>query len=418
MKRLIFLVILIWSLNVNAQDYLISFTATGASTTVSSVKIDNLTKGTTLTVDGTDILRLTSTVGINDAVNQTASMMKIYPNPMTEKSTLLISAPVAGDAVISVCDISGKVVTRIKSYLENYTREFTISGLLNGIYIVNVKSNSYQFSGKLISNGKSNSAVSIEPGRDNILIEKKISEIDTKGVQATVDMAYSPGDRLKFTGISGDYSTVVTDIPSEDKPIAFNFVSCTDGDGNNYPVVAIGTQVWMATNLKTTKYNDDAVIDTEPDDMTWTNLTTPAYCWYINDATSNKEIYGALYNAYAVSTGKLCPVGWSVPTNAEWDVLSGHLGASAGGKMKETGSANWTDPNVGATNESGFTALGGGGRLMGGYFSEIKLTGYWWSSTAFLDQEYWSRNIANWDAALFTLPGYKTNGYSVRCIKD
>jgi len=418
MKRLIFLIILIGSLNVNAQDYLISFTGTGASTTVNSVIIENLENGTTLTVNGTDVLRLTTPVGIHEALNNTASRIKIYPNPMTEKSTLLISAPTAGDAVISICDITGKVVTRTKCYLENYTREFIVSGLLNGIYIVNVKSNSYQFSGKLISNCKSNSAASIEPGSDNISIEKKLSEFDAKGVQATVDMAYNPGEILKFTGISGDYSTVITDIPSENKPIAFNFMQCTDGDGNNYPVVAIGTQVWMATNLKTTKYNNATCFHVEFDNMTWANLTSPAYCWYNNDAPSNKDIYGALYNAYAVNTGKLCPVGWHVPTNTEWDALLEQLDSNAGGKMKEIGSAHWTYPNVGGTNASGFTALGGGARLLGGVFSDLKMAGYWWSSTEMSPQEYGSRNIVNWDAALFSTPGYKTNGYSVRCLKD
>jgi uncharacterized protein (TIGR02145 family) len=302
--------------------------------------------------------------------------------------------------------------------LGNYAREFTVSGLQKGIYFINVRNSTCQFSGKLISTGNSGRKALIESGRDNISVDNKKSETDVKGVTETIDMAYTSGDRLKFTGISGNYSTVITDIPSENKPIEFNFVSCTDGDGNHYPVVTIGTQLWMAENLKTTKYNDNASISLETDNMAWNNLTSPAYCWYNNNGGLYKDIYGALYNAYAVATGKLCPSEWHIPSNAEWTTLSSALGSSAGGKMKEAGSVNWTSPNTGATNASGFTGRPGGARAMGGIFSEMNGSAYWWSSTEMPPMEYWSRSIFNWDAALFSGPGYKSNGYSVRCVKD
>ncbi len=98
--------------------------------------------------------------------------------------------------------------------------------------------------------------------------EKEVKS-ESKGTQATVDMAYSTGDRLKYTGVSGIYSTVKTDIPTGDKTINFNFIACTDGDNNNYPVVEIGTQVWMAENLKTTKYNDGTGIPMITNNNEW-----------------------------------------------------------------------------------------------------------------------------------------------------
>ena len=101
-------------------------------------------------------------------------------------------------------------------------------------------------------------------------------------------MEYTTGDRLKFTGISGNYSTVKTDIPESDKTITFNFIACTDGDNNNYPVVEIGTQVWMAENLKTTKYSDGTDIPLVTSNTAWIPLTTPGYCWYNNNEATTK----------------------------------------------------------------------------------------------------------------------------------
>ncbi len=97
-------------------------------------------------------------------------------------------------------------------------------------------------------------------------------------------------------------------------------------DGNVYNIVIIGTHVWMKENLKTTKYNDGSNIPLVIDSTTWVNLTTPGYCWYNNDATSHKNTYGALYNWYAVNTGKLCPAGWYVPSDTEWQTLMNYLG--------------------------------------------------------------------------------------------
>ena len=120
-----------------------------------------------------------------------------------------------------------------------------------------------------------------------------------------------------------------------------------DIDGNNYLTVTIGTQIWMAENLRTTKYNDGTAIPLVTDNTTWANLTTPAYCWYNNDAKTNGSTYGALYNWYSVNTKKLCPTGWHVPNDTEWTTLTTYLGgtAVAGGKLKETGTAHWYSPN-------------------------------------------------------------------------
>ena len=192
-----------------------------------------------------------------------------------------------------------------------------------------------------------------------------------------------------------------------------------DVDGNKYKTVTIGNQVWMKENLKTTRYNDGSEIPLVTDYDLWTELTTPAFCWYGNDST-NKEVYGALYNWYAVETKKLCPEGWHVPADSEWVKLKDFLGESgiAGDKLKEAGIAHWKSPNSEATNESGFSALPGGFRSFNGAFNYIWIAGYWWSST-----EYTGTNVYFWNlrykfSYLYKYIADKPNGFSVRCLKD
>jgi uncharacterized protein (TIGR02145 family) len=170
----------------------------------------------------------------------------------------------------------------------------------------------------------------------------------------------------------------------------------TDIDGNVYHTVTIGTQTWMVENLKTTHYRDGEAIPYVTDSAIWNGLSTPAYCFYNNDAVANKATYGALYNWYTASSPKLCPVGWHVPTDAEWTTLMTYLGGQivAGGKLKEQGTAHWNSPNTGADNSTGFTAVPGGCRTMGLIqFYEIGTFGYWWSSTETSAKFAWYRYI-------------------------
>jgi len=196
----------------------------------------------------------------------------------------------------------------------------------------------------------------------------------------------------------------------------------TDADGNIYSAVIIGTQTWMQENLKTTKYNDNTSIPLVTDNTAWSNLSTPGYCYYNNEESTYKNIYGALYNWFTVNTGKLCPGGWHVPTDAEWTVLTNYLGGEslAGGKMKETGFLHWTSPNTGATNESGLTILAGGYRQVPGNFISILETGAYWSSTynsPGLDSWFRSFGYLTTEAFRGWGDGNKT-GFSVRCIKN
>ena len=240
-------------------------------------------------------------------------------------------------------------------------------------------------------------------------------------------MQYTRGDRLKFTGFSGICSTVIFDYPNESKTIRFIFNPSKDADGNYYPVVQIGSQLWMAENLKTTSYRDKTPIPNVTDGIEWAGLTTPAYCWYNNKIT-NKDIYGALYNWYVVKTGKLCPEGWHVPTDDEWHELILHLdhnagmnleeSSIAGGKLKEKGTVHWTAPNEGATDEVGFKALPAGVRRYDGVFGGPTGNGNWRTSSQYDDNQVWYRYMFYYSASIYRKPTNMEAGYSVRCISD
>jgi len=195
--------------------------------------------------------------------------------------------------------------------------------------------------------------------------------------------------------------------------ISYN-TKIADVDGNNYNTVTIGTQEWMAENLKTTKYLNGDPIPSDLTDNEWVNTTSGAF-------KISSDIYGNLYNAYAVAdTRKICPVGWHVPSASEWDELLIYLGGedNAGGPMKETGTSHWFEPNVGATNESGFTALPAGlTHPFDGTVESVGSNAVWWSSSK-QDIWYWTVQCSFASTYAVRTEDKMNEGHSVRCIKD
>jgi len=208
-----------------------------------------------------------------------------------------------------------------------------------------------------------------------------------------------------WLGLSGCHSNTLKDI-----------------DGNKYKTVIIGTQVWMKENLKTTRYNNGAPIPLVSDNDSWIELNSPAFCWY-NNELENKEVYGALYNWHAISTGKLCPEGWHVPADSEWVKLISYLEEvgsveDTGNKLKEAGTAHWKSPNDAANNESSFTALPGGYRSYNGSFNYLRISGYWWTSTVYKETTVYFWSLRYKFSNVYKNISEKTNGFSVRCLKN
>lgn len=202
-----------------------------------------------------------------------------------------------------------------------------------------------------------------------------------------------------------------------------------DLEANKYNTTLIGSQIWMAENLKATKYNDNTQIPNVTGTSAWIALTTDAYSWYDNDAVINKALYGAIYNWPAVKTGKLCPTGWHVPTDAEYGTMEVSLGmpqsevsewdwrgTDQGKQMKS--SSGWST-NENGTNKSGFTALPNGYRYyLNGGFNGIGILGYWWTSTEADATTAYYRRLDGANNDVYRASAPKKAGKYVRCIKD
>ncbi len=194
----------------------------------------------------------------------------------------------------------------------------------------------------------------------------------------------------------------------------------TDIDGNVYNTVVIGKQVWMVENLKVTKYRNGDPIPNVKDDLEWKNTNIGAYCDY-NNKPSNSEIYGRLYNWHAVSDSRgLAPKDWHIPTEADWQVLVDYLGGNddAGGKLKEAGTTHWGNPNTGANNKSGFSALPAGYRNYEGIFSDLGYDASWWTSSDQYMRYAWYRSLTYSSAGISNHYFHRELGFSVRCIRD
>jgi uncharacterized protein (TIGR02145 family) len=186
--------------------------------------------------------------------------------------------------------------------------------------------------------------------------------------------------------------------------------------------VTIGTQTWTGCNATVSTYRDGTTIPYVDDPITWIGLTTGAWCWYNNDP-STEVTYGKLYNWYAATDtlhGGIAPIGYHVPSDAEWTVLTNYLGglSVAGGKMKETGLCHWTSPNTDATNSSLFTGLPGGNRIANGNYSNIGNYGFWWSSTESSPVNGYAHYIGYNSSIAVRSFGDKIVGLSLRFIED
>jgi len=250
-----------------------------------------------------------------------------------------------------------------------------------------------------------------------------------------------------FSGLLGLVS--ITCFSQENKTVtpagalALSSETVTDIDGNIYQTVQVGGQLWMKENLRTTRYrNGDPIPTTNPptldissqlktDPLAASDYSQPSapkpnqpadqlpkYQWAYDGLEKNAAVYGRLYTWYAAGDERhICPDGWHLPSDKEWNSIVGLRGGNvtAGGQLKETGTEHWAEPNVGATNESGFSARGAGGRNLDGTFSGLGKYAAWWTSSPSAyrhiehDEPYTFRNY------YYSSPIY---GFSVRCIKD
>jgi len=263
-----------------------------------------------------------------------------------------------------------------------------------------------------------------------------------EGEQVNINATANPGwEFVNWTGDvafldnPGSANATVT-MPAQDIALTANFETVsasgqpcpgtpnvTDIDGNTYNTVLIGDQCWMKENLKTTKYRNNTSIDFHGNnDDGWFMTETGAYAWYNNDI-SWKHIYGALYNWWAATDENgLCPTGWHTPNMNEWQQMVSFLGENSGGKLKSTKTEpephpRWNQPNVGATNETGFTAFPNGKRDWEGY-NGLGTKAYYWTSNEMFAQSAILYSIGNDSEYDGFGHEFKLFGFAVRCIKN
>jgi uncharacterized protein (TIGR02145 family) len=237
---------------------------------------------------------------------------------------------------------------------------------------------------------------------------------------------------------------VLLDTPGGLNP-DLTYGSVSDIDGNTYGTIEIGTQVWMAENLKVSHYPDGTPITAISDEAEWNDMTpdVQAYCWY-NNLTEYIDTSGALYTWAAAMNGELssdtipsgvqgvCPDGWHLPSDAEWKILEMFLGmtqadadnydwrgSDEGGQLKETGFSNWAFPNTGGSNSSGFTVVPGGFRSAKGVFYSVDQSAAFWSTKAEEGTDMaWYRTL-NFDREqVYRQYNDMRLGVSVRCVKN
>ncbi|NBC81741.1 MAG: hypothetical protein GVY19_00010 [Bacteroidetes bacterium] len=262
---------------------------------------------------------------------------------------------------------------------------------------------------------------------DSIDATTLVSENQKESSYLFKDLKYNTKYYWKII-VKDGYANIVESAVWSFTTFADPYDSTMDIEGNLYKIVRIGNQWWFAENLKTTKYNDGSEIPFVTD----TASTTHAYSWYNNNVVNN-NIYGSLYNWHVIETEKLCPVGWHVPSDKEWQQLEMNLGMSEddandyndrgtneGGKMKVVGLSFWYSPNSGATNESGFSALPGGYHSHAGGFGELGYHGYWWTATERSGNSAWGRSLSYGSSSIsrYYFGYYKNTGLAVRCVKD
>jgi len=212
------------------------------------------------------------------------------------------------------------------------------------------------------------------------------------------------------------------------EPFTFS-TQIDDIEGNYYNTTPIGTQIWMAENLKATLYNDETQIPNVTSNTAWAALTTPAYAWAQNNEATYKPLYGAIYNWYAVSTGKLCPTGWKVPSDADFSAMEINLGMT----VAQAGALEWRGTDQGkqlkntigwstgqnGTNTSGFAALPSGYRAhTTGIFEGLGLINYFWTSTEQDAAVALYRRLDGDNDAVYRGATFKRAGKSVRCVKE
>lgn len=421
-----------FALNTYALNYTINFFASGASNTLDSVVVNNLTQGTFKTLSGGNSLTLTDVFTSVDQLKLNNEDFKVCSNPAQGNSTVFFMVKHTGNTIINAFGLDGIQIIGTNLNLQQGENSFQIS-LPKGVFAIKIDGTGFSYKIKILNQ-------SFSAGKPKIscfTAEVHPSVVAQKNKSSVNSFQYTAGDRLLFKGFSGKCCSVITDVPNSSGDKYFLLKSCFDFEGNNYSTVQIGNQVWMAENLKSTKYQNGEVVPNIKDNAEWRALTSGGWCDLDNDVNNGLK-YGKLYNFYVVQDPrKIAPTGWHVSSDEEWTTLENYIIANGGNsdgtltshKIAKAIAAttDWYDVSgydgiVGQyrnqNNKSGFTGLPAGYCDSYGSFSQI-VGGwaYWWNSN--INPYYpWAWGI-EYNSMYCGRSGYSNNeGFSIRCVAD
>ncbi len=426
----------------------LTFTAenSGQYLPLDSILIENLTQGGDTILYAPDtllVIDFLARIGDNNAIDKNSFFnLNNYPNPFVDKTTVNFDLHETEDVSIVLRNILGEQLAYYKNTLMHGNHSFIIYPGSERFYLLTLTGKHTSKTIKLLNaNGNSTngekSRIVYNGFNDNSIRYKSENAINSFG--------FALGDELKYIAYSNMGESSIVDSPTENQIYVFqyssnpcpDFPNVTDVDGNVYNTVLIGSQCWMAENLKTTTYNNNLPIPNVTETGDWLSLTTGAYVWQSNDI-SWKDLYGALYNWWAIDNpAGLCPTGWHVPEDDEWTVLTdfiGGMGSPHGNELKSCRQVNsplggdclttehprwnYADTHYG-TNDYFFSVFPGGFRsIFGGGFWDIGDTGNWWTSTESSTDEAVRRAIGDEWGGVYEYNSDKRYGFSVRCIKD
>jgi uncharacterized protein (TIGR02145 family) len=419
-----------------ALNYTISFTASGAASTVGSVQVQNLTKGTTVTVPGGNTLTLTDVTTAVQGLSIGDNNCRIVQNSSNGSFDLSLNAAEAGEVNVNAYTIDGRKIVGVTKDLDVGRNSFELL-LPKGLFVVRVSGKGINYSNKIINQTNAIQQAKIKYLNNSNAKQSAPQKSKSIPIQTTT-MTYSSGDQLLYKGISGNYSTIVTDKPIASKTTNFEFIECKDADNNYYTVVKIGTQTWMAENLKTTKYRNGSYISTTSYSIA--GEVTPKYQWPYNNYEGNVNSHGRLYTWYAATDlQNLTPIGWHLPSSTEWVILINYLidnimvysDLTTGSKTTKSiaSTINWDTNNcttgtigndLTRNNSTGFTALASGYHNSQGKSNGTLsvCTAWWWSDvdagSLYSNTTYLQKDIQG----IAYLNAMKNFGCSIRCLKD
>lgn len=447
MKKILFTLVTtffaVWTM---AQDepvaplqYDMTFKGRGEATSVQTVKVENLTRGTSLDLSGADILRLTNTPsqnGIEDIKNAPKVHSVVYPNPSYGQASVIFANRVAGKVQISITDLSGKTMANSVFELETGKHSAILPAMPNGTYIVSLSGTGINEAVKWVSYGGGNGGtIRLEGVTDNAPMaapaakNDDVADVETRQVTSLqdrkptstvywpvipqevraananiVEMLYADGELLRFTGKNGNMKTIVMAIPSISHNITFDFFACTDASGYHYTIVNAGGLLWMVEDLRMVSggstgiaqiTNAEAWADTYSE-----NIPKAAYYQY----SSSNAGQGAFYNYAAAKLAM--PAGWNLPTQGEIDYMFKHFangdatqGYARGTQLlKSRASGDWTLTPAGLDTVSFCGIAAGELNTSGAFAGKGSLMRYWTRSTKNLKPNYWgilNNNVQN-----------------------